>query len=511
MKNNQKPTTLNNHLTVTLSSEINLEQALAETGIENFATVTKLTVIGPLTKIDFRYIKKKMSKTLQELDLSNATVEKNRIASSCISRLEKIHTIFISDSVNKIDCYEIRSNCEKLASIIVHPDNPNYASDDGVLFNKDKTKLLFYPVGRKGNYIIPNSVTKIEWHAFWGCIHLKSITIPDSVIEIVDGFHTPIFYRCYTLTSIYVHSDNPVYASEDGVLFNKSKTKLIFYPNGIFLDNYIIPDSVFKITDDAFLRNIYITSIIIPDSVIEIGNAAFMGCTRLKKINIPKWVSLKDRYDIVNNNFIFTLPESINEINVPSDHPFYTSEDGVLFNKSKTKLISCPKGKSGNYVIPDSVIEIDKCAFFECKLLTSINISNTVKEINESAFEECAGLISISIPDSIIRIEKSTFSRCHSLVSIIIPDSVKKIGNHAFYFCDNLKSVIIPNSVIEISDFAFDYCKSLVSITIPESVVEISDTAFNGCPALITVHPDNPVYTSENGKLKRNKTSKNDI
>jgi hypothetical protein len=70
-----------------------------------------------------------------------------------------------------------------LAAINVDPANPVYSSADGVLYNKDKTKLLFWPPGKK-TVIIPSSVTTIGFGAFILCERLTSVTIPNSVTTI---------------------------------------------------------------------------------------------------------------------------------------------------------------------------------------------------------------------------------------------------------------------------------------------------------------------------------------
>ena len=128
--------------------------------------------------------------------------------------------------------------------------------------------------------------------------------------------------------------------------------------------------------------------------------------------------------------------------------------------------------------IPNSVVYIGRYAFTGCKYLTSVTIPNSVTEIGEDAFSGCSALTSFTIPNSISEIRDSTFSDCKGLTVVTIPSSVKIIGAKAF-----------------------EGCTSLTSITIPSSVTGIGEGAFNRCNAVITVHPDNPVYTSRNGKI----------
>ena len=322
------------------------------------------------------------------------------------------------------------TGCCGLKSITVHPDNPVYTSENGILFNKDKTELKRCPEGQKGDYIIPASVVKIGVFAF---------------------------FFCYGLTAIKVHPDNPVFSSENGILFNKDKTKLIVYPPAQRQSEYFVPDSVTKIEERAFCECSNLTSIFIPISVTEVGYRAFFGCSGLTSMTIPASVT-----EIGEQ--IFFRCTSLTDIIIHPDNPVFASENGILLNKDKTILIRYPEGRQGNYVISDSVVRI-----------------------KNRAFEDCTGLISVVIPDSVTVIEES-----------------------AFDCLDGLTSVIISNSVTEIGFRAFGDCTGLTSVVLPASVTKIGCNAFSNCRAFFTVHPDNPVYKSVNGKLKR-KRKKNSI
>lgn len=142
--------------------------------------------------------------------------------------------------------------------------------------------------------------------------------------------------------------------------------------------------SVTSINNSAFSNNNFVTSITIPDSVTSLGDRAFNGCGKLKSI----WVS--------------------------RENPVYSSDEGMLYNKEKTTLITCPVGKTGTVALPDGVTSIDEGAFAN------------------------SSLTSITIPEGVTSIDNSVFSYCTSLTSITIPDSVTSIGVVAFLYCDNL-------------------------------------------------------------------------
>ena len=226
-----------------------------------------------------------------------------------------------------------------------------------------------------------DSVTSIGYRAFDGCSNLTSVTLPNitninnytfyncnSLTEVnigigvasIGGF---AFDNCSSLMRINVDSNNTVYSSHEGVLFNKDKTELILCPNGL-------------------------SEIMIPASVTSIGEGAFYFC------------------------------DSLTGINVDSNNTVYSSHEGVLFNKDKTTVILCPYGKSGSYVIPAGVTSIGDYAFCGCDNLTNITIPKSVTTICESAFEFCSSLISITIPDSVTNIGIFAFNACNELTDV---------------------------------------------------------------------------------------------
>ncbi|MCL2510505.1 MAG: leucine-rich repeat domain-containing protein [Bacteroidales bacterium] len=110
---------------------------------------------------------------------------------------KSLYSVAIPNSVT-IMGDEAFSDCTSLAAFVVESGNNNYASEDGVLFNKDKTTLIYCPAGKKGTYTVPNSVTTIGQYAFSTCEGLISVVISNNVKNIEDG----AFSYCKNLTSV---------------------------------------------------------------------------------------------------------------------------------------------------------------------------------------------------------------------------------------------------------------------------------------------------------------------
>ncbi len=127
------------------------------------------------------------------------------IGYATFSECTNLESVTIGSGVEQldVDAFFKYSNapvsCRRLANIIVSPDNKTYSSVDGVLFNKDKSELLAYPIGNKrSSYTIPDGVTKIDQKAFYGCRYIETLTIPASVKEIEDS----ALGNCYDIRTI---------------------------------------------------------------------------------------------------------------------------------------------------------------------------------------------------------------------------------------------------------------------------------------------------------------------
>lgn len=222
-----------------------------------------------------------------------------------------------------------------------------------------------------------------------------------------------------------------------------------------------------------------IIEVVIKSGVTGVGSGAFTGCTALKKVSISDTVKKLD----LN---AFSGCTALEAFAVEDGNEAYASTDGVLFNAGKTRLISCPVGKTGAYTVPETVTEIEKSAF-AASGVESVSMSDAVNAVGEGAFSNCSKLKSAVLPKGLKELKKSLFSGCSALEAISIPDSVKTLGEGVFSGCAALKEVKIPGEVTVIPKNAFSGCTALESVSIPASVTAIKEAAFDGCTALKNV------------------------
>ena len=285
---------------------------------------------------------------------------------------KSLKSLVIPDSVTHIGNGAF-NGCESLKSLVIPASvgniignpfsgwngelkclSPYFIYDNKVLFDKDKSKIIAFRDKNTTSYVIPDSVSCIEFGAFWNCHSLKRLVLPDSVSSIGDW----AFWNCRSLTDI------------------------------------VIPDSVNSIGDRVFSGCCSLKSLVIPDSVSSIGNWAFEGCTSLSSLLIP------DSVTSIGHS-AFKACYSLSNIVIPNG---VTSIGNNAFWGCKSLV---------EVVIPDSVSCIGFGAFYYCSALRSVVIPDSVTCIEDWAFEGCTSLSSLVIPDSVTSIGKRAFTFCN--------------------------------------------------------------------------------------------------
>ena len=233
--------------------------------------------------------------------------------------------------------------CSSLRSFNVNSNNKNYCDINGVLFDKDRTELIQYPIGKTAtSYTIPDEVERISNNAFSGCISLTSITIPNSITSIgSNAFYNTAYYNNDSNWENYVLCIGNYLISGKFKKYNDDEKvfETIFEVSG----DYSIKQGIKVIADSAFNDCTSLTSITIPDSVTSIGDSAFNSCSSLTSV---------------------TIPNSVTSI----------GESAFSYCSSLTSI-----------TIPNSVTGIGDYALSNCTSLTSVTVPNSVTNIGDAS------------------------------------------------------------------------------------------------------------------------------
>ncbi len=365
----------------------------------------------------------------------------------------------------------------------VSADNKYFSAENGVLYNKSKSVIMKYPEGKKigSTYTVKKSVKEIADRAF-DSLKIKKVILPEGLIKI--GMRS--------------FGDCPMKSIEfPSTLQTIGELAFVDCP----LESLTFPASLKTIGKRAFCyfdwddedngKKSTLVSINLNDGLETIAKEAFSG-TSLKTVTIPSTVK-KIAYDAFEC-------KKLTKYVVAESSPYYSADDGILYNKSKTKIICVPNGKklTGKFtvadgvreinkytfsdkgitelVLPDSVIKLGEESFYSCEKLKSVTFGSGLREIGMSCFENCEKLSKVNFNKGLKTIGERSFANC-GLTSIDLKEGLETIKKEAFYI-NKIKSAKLPNTIKYLSGFGDTY---LEEIDVPDSVEIIGEDCFSMC------------------------------
>ena len=369
------------------------------------------------------------------------------------------------------------SSLYELTDIQVESGNPAYLSENGVLYDADKTILLHYPRVKKDDTLtIPSSLRYIGEYVFEGCDYLT--TIEWNAVNFQDFI-----------------------SSSDA-------------PNCKYVSTLVIGEGVEHIP--AYLCNKFsstLRSLTIPSTVTSVGQDAFAECGNLtvyknySQLRLPDFLitnspNLKELVSPITGFYFFSLEDlssitGLKSLIVHSAGEYYNwIYDCILsFANLQQNTLTCFDIESISTYY-DTFIP-DKC-FLDFTLLETAKVPNNLVSIGYRAFENCRVLREVTIPATVTEIDDSAFDNCRSLSAVHFGGSteeqaddpaasqcaLQRIGNWAFYNCHQLQELNIPEGVTEIGDAAFYGCSYLEDLVLPSSLQTIGDNCFSLCSKL---------------------------
>lgn len=368
---------------------------------------------------------------------------------------------------------------EKIEKFEVSSKNKSYASKNGLLYSKDEKTLHLCPKGKKGTATVSDKATKIDDDAFLDCNGLKTIIIGKNV-KTMNGYCSK---RCNNLKTMKIRKGNKNYVFENGALLSKNKKKLI---SCILLktDTYTVPKGVTTIAKDAFNRCNKLKHLVLSDAITDYE----LDCLKdhYWHYDQPKIESITLGKKYYNSGKVQFLSDAryLKAIYVSEENPYYSSVDGILYNKEQTKLLVCPVNaeicKMPNTVtgvdekvkfsyvkelyVSDGITDMTNLldVFCECKVL---HIGKKVEKLKRVRRVEALEQIMVDSENQNYRSEDgmlyskdgSRLVWCpeHKKGKVTISTGTAIIGTDAFYGCNQVTDIVIPDTVKTIEKQAF--------------------------------------------------------
>lgn len=416
------------------------------------------------------------STKMKTIDLNQVT----NLALSSIYSADQLTTITLPKDIKKYDkatnqgmiegCFE---SCLKVAEYKVPTENTDFAAQDGIIFSKDMQTLYFYPPNKQGNtYNIPASVKTIGRRGFQSACHLTSMVIPKNVEAIneeafrgAEAIETISFEEPSKVTKISYHAFRALPKLKEVTLPSTLiEISEIFY-QCLELETINVPNNsqLKTILKSAFTTNTKMKAFNFQGNCVleEIGENAFANLTKLQTFNFPKTVT-----NIKTN--AFSGCSSMSKVNFAPEADILSIGSGAFADCGLK-----------SFDVPNKVKTIEREAFRNCKVLTTINVTETTTKISPEAFKYCSNLTDINVSKKnqvYSSVDGYLLSKNKEKLIIfpsgkandqftLLPPSIKEIGEYAFYDCKELKNVTIPNKVTTIGKRAFGLCSNLNTIT----------------------------------------------
>lgn len=310
---------------------------------------------------------------------------------------------------------------------------------------------------------------RLEDPVFDRCSQLQRITLPIQ-FYVHDTAHPNLgmyFDRCPALTAVNIAQGHASLRSEQGIVYDKTLTRLHYLPSGIGgdvtlrssvkslsrsafyqskLTSLFLPSMIDTIPEGCFEAAEQLKTIVLPRQLLSIGQRAFADCKSLKSLFLPNGLQEIGSYAFWGCTALpqtIKFPQSLQHISGNAfarcpqvsrfeiaDGGLYRSTEGVLFSADASKLVLVP-ALTGAYRVPEGVLTIGKETF------------------TRSQVEE------ILLPASLRHIEERAFYACDSLKRIVIPEGVESIGRFVLAFCVRLEHIDLPTTLQDIGSQSF--------------------------------------------------------
>ena len=394
--------------------------------------------------------------------------------------------------------------CEKLIAVNIDGTCKDFASEDGILYSKDKKKLICYPMAKNGDsFTLPEGVESIGSVALYNT-KLREIKFPTTLVSM--GNHALSF-------------------NENIESYDFSKTKLVGIGMMAFADcknlsEVLLPETLYEISGGAFINCKRLTDIKLPSKLEVVGQSAFTS-TGLKKIIVPPSVTdigycafgyylNTAGEEVADDDFVIIgtygsaaqayCTDSDAEYDYQNNFTFKTEDEA----EEEEELLNLEQVREGeySYAVVNGEAVIMLCAAEDKVLTVPEKLGGlNVTAIYPAAFQSCKSE-EIILPETVKLIREMAFYKCENLKKIVLPQSVQVIGNYSFDSCTALEE-FNAGGAKAIGGHAFDSCPNLKKVTLSGNCTDFEPNLFVDCLTLeeINVTDGNGNYSSVDGVL----------
>lgn len=496
-------------------------------------------------------------------DETKVEVKPLTISEDAIDKCSNLKKIIFPERLQEmkgVDIPTVFSKFKKLESISVvgSCNGQVYSSIDGMLCKNNSVgpdTLIYCPrgkvfedvnktTGKDPYYVlnIPSQITKIGSNAFNSFNNLSGyydkdeeyilnkIVFPSLMVDIGDhafykmpfleevvfsgdgtGKHSGLtinayaFASCSNLSTLKFEETGSM--NVEGETFTYAATSTCgvstignYAFKGCAITEVLLPSTLESIGEYAFDSNMSLTNIDFSHAktTLQYGDYSFSSCG-LTELN------LTDNVYIEGFNAIFRRCEKLSDIKVKDTNPFYTTVDGVLYNKDVSTVVFFPDGYTKDYELPSTVKKIAAAVFENKQNLKKITITKNVELIDTLAFKGCKNLRDLLFEDGGIEdliIGDNAFQSCNAITNVVLPERTKRIGKNAFADDSALVSITLNNGLDVIGSYAFDY-SGLEFITIPYTVRKIGTGAFRQSHLEEVTFAETPEFDAKGNAVTR--------
>lgn len=384
------------------------------------------------------------------------------------------------------------AGCTALSSITVVTGNQSYKSVDGVLYSADGKTLYYCPATKSGVFAIPAGTQSIAPGAFIGCTALTEVTIPNTVTLVGEcAFYglsdklTKVTFAGSAFNDMVVDKYAFRGCEKLATVVFEAGSRVTTLGEGAFMgckdiEAFEIPASVTQIKASAFADCIKLETLTFAANgkTLEFGENAFNNCESLTTVTLPANVSKIPG--------VFSGCTSLEAVNVADNSEYFTSVNGVVFNKAMTEILFFPQGKTGEYVVPGTVTVIADGVFRGVEL-DKLTIYNTVTVIGDDAFRQASiDVLEFVDHDTLANATALTIGdhAFHGFATedLVLPAHTKTMGSYVFQAA-TFDTITLNEGLENIGDYAFKGDRNLYNsgtLVIPSTVKTIGAHAFDG-------------------------------